>query len=107
MIDCFRDHGLANSPRPGELQERAMDVEEIRAKVKQAISTILETDPASISDGASYVNDLGLDSLAILEIVVHAEQQFNIKLPDQDLSKARTVEDTVQLISRLLSAKAS
>ena len=84
-----------------------MDVEEIRAKIKEAISTVIEVDPKTIPDSATYVEDLGLDSLAILEIAVHAEHEFKIKLVDEDFSKVRTVEDTIELVQRLLPAQHS
>src|SRR5262249_48164792 len=83
-------------------RDSIMDVEEIRAKIKEAISTVIEVDPKNIPDSAAYVEDLGLDSLAILEIAVHAEHQFKIKLVDEDFSKIRTIEDTVHCVRRLL-----
>jgi acyl carrier protein len=82
-----------------------MDVNEIRAKIKKSIATISNIAPEEISDAASYKDDLLLDSLTILEIVVDVEFQFKIKVPDEELSKIRTVEDTVNVVRQYLYAE--
>lgn len=79
-----------------------MSVDEIRAKIKKSIANIANLDPADISDNASYKEDLTLDSLTILEIAVDAEFQFQIKIPDEQLSELRTVDDTVRLVQQYL-----
>jgi acyl carrier protein len=80
-----------------------MSIEEIRAAVKSSIARITSLEPSEISDCASYKDDLQLDSLTILEIAVDAEFQFRIKIPDEQLSDIRTVEDTVNIVQRYLS----
>jgi len=80
-----------------------MNIDEIRASVKNSIARITSIDPAEISDSASYKDDLQLDSLTILEIAVDAEYQFQIEIPDEELSEIRTVEDTVKIVQQYLS----
>lgn len=77
-----------------------MDVELINAKVKQAIQQVTGIDAATIADSASYDQDLGLDSLSILEIAVCVEQQFKFQATDEELSSVRTVADSVELVRR-------
>lgn len=80
-----------------------MNSDEIRASVKSSIARITNIDAAEIFDGASYKDDLQLDSLTILEIAVDAEYQFQIKIPDEELSAIRTVDDTVRIVQQYLS----
>ena len=77
-----------------------MDVEAIKGRVKQSISQVTGIDAATISDSAAYVDDLGLDSLSILEIAVNVEEHFKFHATDDELAAIRTVEDTVQLVRR-------
>ncbi|MCA1817229.1 MAG: acyl carrier protein [Acidobacteria bacterium] len=80
-----------------------MNAEEIRAAVKRAISTTANMETAQIGDDASYKDDLQLDSLTILEIAVGLEYEFQIKIPDEQLSEIRSVGDTVRLIQQHLA----
>ena len=82
-----------------------MEILEIREIVKQAISKVTGIDAAAISDSASYEQDLGLDSLSILEIAVNVESQFKIHATDEELSAIRTVEDTVNLVRKRMPAE--
>jgi len=77
-----------------------MDIELIRAKVKQSINQVTGIDAVTISDTASYLDDLGLDSLSILEIAVNVEEHFKFHATDDELTAIRTVEDTVELVRR-------
>ncbi len=80
-----------------------MLVDEIRMNIKKSIATIANLDLNSIADNASYKEDLCLDSLTVLEIAVDAEMQFQIKIPDEELSKLDTIDETVRLIQRHLA----
>ncbi|HEY6972422.1 MAG TPA: phosphopantetheine-binding protein [Candidatus Angelobacter sp.] len=77
-----------------------MDVEAIRGRVKQSISQVTGIEVAAISDSAAYVDDLGLDSLSILEIAVNVEEHFKFHATDDELAAIRTVENTVELVRR-------
>lgn len=84
-----------------------MSVEEIRVRIKKSIANVANIDAADIADNASYKDDLSLDSLTILEIAVDAEYQFQINIPDEQLSEIRTVDDTVRLVEKYLMAEAA
>ncbi len=77
-----------------------MDVQTIMEKVKEAIWEVTRVDPATISGATSYTENLGLDSLSILEIAVSVEDEFKLKFTDEELSSIRTVEDTVELVRK-------
>jgi acyl carrier protein len=76
------------------------DAETIRTSIKQAICKVTGIKPESISDSTSYAEDLGLDSLSILEITVSVESQFKFQATDEELAAIRTVEDTVNLVKK-------
>jgi acyl carrier protein len=73
----------------------AANVEE---KVKQIIVEQLGVDEAEVTATASFVDDLGADSLDTVELVMAFEEGFNIEIPDEDAEKIATVKDAVDYI---------
>ncbi len=71
---------------------------DIADKVKEIISQQLDVDLAEVKEAASFIDDLGADSLAIVELVLAFEEQFEIDIPDEDTEKIRTVGDAVTYI---------
>jgi acyl carrier protein len=71
---------------------------DIAEKVKEIISQQLDVDKANIKEDAAFIEDLGADSLAIVELVLAFEEQFEIDIPDEDTEKIRTVGDAVSYI---------
>ena len=71
---------------------------DIAEKVREIISQQLDVDRASIKDESAFIEDLGADSLAIVELVLAFEEQFDINIPDEDTEKIRTVGDAVSYI---------
>jgi len=84
-----------------------METEEIRRTIKVCIASVTSINPEAIADDASYVDDLSLDSLSILETVVEVEYRFKIKVPEEELSAIRTVADTVLTVQKYLCAQAA
>lgn len=70
----------------------------IEAKVKQIIVEQLGVDEAQVDSTASFVDDLGADSLDIVELVMAFEEAFNIDIPDEDAEKISTVKDAIDYI---------
>lgn len=68
-------------------------------KVKEIISQQLDVDMAQIKEESQFIEDLGADSLAIVELVLAFEEQFEIEIPDEDTEKIRTVGDAVSYIT--------
>lgn len=83
-----------------------MDVEEIRSKIKQIISNITNIDPADIADDASFIEDLQLDSLSLLEIGVDVDYEFKLGVSEERLQELRTVQDSVNLVQQRLKEMA-
>ena len=82
-----------------------MDVAEIRTKVKEIISNVTNISADEIDDKASFVEDLDLDSLSLLEIGVDVDYEFKLGVPEEELAKLRTVEEAVQLAIKTLADK--
>ena len=73
---------------------------EIADKVKEIISQQLDVDVAQIKPESQFIEDLGADSLAIVELVLAFEEQFDINIPDEDAEKIQTVGDAVNYITK-------
>ncbi len=67
-------------------------------KVKEIISQQLDVDVGQIKPESQFIEDLGADSLAIVELVLAFEEQFEIEIPDEDTEKIRTVGDAISYI---------
>jgi acyl carrier protein len=76
---------------------------EIRSKIKQIVANITNVPQDAIADDASFVEDLQLDSLSLLEIGVDVDYEFKLSVPEERLQKLRTIEDVVQLVETRLS----
>jgi acyl carrier protein len=73
---------------------------EITEKVKQIISEQLGVEEAEVTPTASFVDDLGADSLDTVELVMALEENFDIEIPDDAAEKIRTVQDAIDYIDR-------
>ena len=71
---------------------------DIAEKVKEIVSDKLDVDPADIQEDKDFVEDLKADSLAIVEVVLALEEQFEIEIPDEDTEKIKTVQDAIEYI---------
>ena len=83
-----------------------MDVKVIRTKIKEIISNVTGIAPEEIDDKASFVEDLQLDSLSLLEIGVDVDYEFKLGVPEERLGALRTVDDSVMLVLETLEIKA-
>jgi len=69
-------------------------------KVKSIIVEQLQVDEAEVTPGASFQEDLGADSLDVVELVMQFEEAFDITIPDEDAEKIKTVNDAVDYIEK-------
>lgn len=67
-------------------------------RVKSVIVDQLGADESSVTLNASFVDDLGADSLDIVELIMGLETEFDIEIPDEEAEKIRTVGDAVNYI---------
>lgn len=75
----------------------------IHAKVLAALGDYLKREPQTIPVQASLRDDLGLDSMATIELLYRVEEAFDFQIPDQDLSGLRTVQDVLAYVEKRLS----
>jgi acyl carrier protein len=72
--------------------------------ILQGLAAILEEvagiDPAEVTEDKTFIDDLDVDSLSMVEVVVAAEENFGVKIPDEDVKGLRTVGDAVTYIQR-------
>ncbi len=76
-----------------------MTAEEIEAKVKTLICEQLEVTEDQLAPNAAFVDDLKADSLAVVELVLALEQEFELEIPDEDTEKIRTVKDAIDYVA--------
>ncbi len=70
----------------------------IEEKVKKIIAEKLDVDISDVVPEASLIDDLGADSLAIVELIMTMEEEFDIEVPDEDAEKLATVKEAVAYI---------
>lgn len=71
---------------------------DIEARIKEIICEQLDVKPEDVSEGKSFTEDLGADSLAIVELVLALEEQFDVKIPDDEVDRIKTVGDAISYI---------
>ncbi|MFY9383279.1 MAG: acyl carrier protein [Acetomicrobium sp.] len=79
-----------------------MQIEEIKDKLKQIVIERLDVDEDQITPDASFVEDLGADSLDIVELIMGIEEEFDIEIPDEDAEKLTTVGGALEYIKSKL-----
>jgi len=70
----------------------------IKEKVKDIIVEQLGVNPEQVTDEASFIEDLGADSLDIVELVMAFEEEFGVEVPDEDAEKLQKVGDVIKYI---------
>jgi acyl carrier protein len=70
----------------------------IEERVRQIIAEQLDESDEEVTPEASFIDDLGADSLDIVELVMAMEETFDIEIPDEDAENIRTVQDAVNYI---------
>jgi acyl carrier protein len=68
------------------------------AKVKEIIANELGVEIEKVTDDASFVEDLGADSLDTVELVMAFEEEFSIEIPDEDAEKMQSVGDAIRYL---------
>lgn len=71
---------------------------DVETKIKEAIVEKLGVEESKVTPQASFINDLGADSLDTVELIMELENKFNIQIPDEDQEKIQTVGDAVNYV---------
>jgi len=75
-----------------------MSEKSIEEKIKDIIVEQLGVNPEQVTPSASFIGDLGADSLDTVELVMAFEEEFGVEVPDEDAEKLQTVSDVVKYI---------
>ena len=75
----------------------------VEEKVKQIVVEQLGVDEGEVTPSASFVDDLGADSLDTVELVMAFEEAFDLEIPDEDAEKIRTVKNAIDYIESHVS----
>ena len=78
-----------------------MSDKSIAEKVKDIIVEQLGVNPEQVTENASFIEDLGADSLDTVELVMAFEEEFGVEVPDEDAEKLQSVGDVVKYIEEL------
>ena len=76
----------------------------VEDKVKQIIVEQLGVDEGEVTPNASFVDDLGADSLDLVELIMSMEEEFGVDIPDEDADKLKTVGDAMKYLQEHASA---
>jgi acyl carrier protein len=74
--------------------------EPTEARVREIIVNELGVEPDKVTDNASFVEDLGADSLDTVELVMAFEEEFGVDIPDEDAEQMRTVGDAISYLQK-------
>jgi acyl carrier protein len=71
----------------------------VEKRVREIVAEQLERDVNEVKNESSFIDDLGADSLDIVELVMKMEEEFSIEIPDEEAEKIKTVNDVIQYIT--------
>ena len=96
-------------PAETHVERGPMDRRQLFELIRDRLADILEIDPSSISEGASFTEDLSADSLALIELVEALEEELGertvgFRIEDEDLEDLKTVRDAVDYVYAKLGA---
>ena len=72
----------------------------IEEKVQKIVAEKLSVEPEEVIPKASFVDDLGADSLDLVELIMAMEEEFDIEIPDEEAEKIQTVQDAIDYIKK-------
>lgn len=72
----------------------------VEKKVREIIAEQLVKDVSEVTPNKTFIDDLGADSLDIVEMVMEMEEEFEIEIPDEDAEKIKTVQDAIAYIEK-------
>ena len=77
-----------------------MSNDEIQSGLAEILNEVAGVDAAAVSPEKTFLDDLDVDSLSMVEVVVAAEEKFDVKIPDDEVKNLKTVGDAVSFIER-------
>ena len=97
-------------PAETHVEQGPMSRQDVFDLVRDRLADILETEPSGIGEGDSFADDLGADSLALIELVEELEEELGersvgFRIEDEDLEDLKTVRDAVDYVFEKLAGK--
>ena len=80
-----------------------MDNKKLENELKSLIAEIVEIEPDRITPEASFVEDLGMDSMMALEILASIEKKYKLRIPEENLMKITNLNKTVEIVNKFLN----
>ena len=77
---------------------------EIQERICDIIAEQLSQDKEEVVPEASFIDDLGADSLDLVELVMHMEEEFDVEIPDEEAENIRTVQDAINYVKQHLKS---
>jgi acyl carrier protein len=99
MVACTCEPESREKERNGE----KMEIQKVEEKVRSIVCEKLAVEQEKVTMSASFIEDLGADSLDFVELVMEMEEEFKLNIPEEEATKLRTVGDVVQFISKTSS----
>ena len=81
-----------------------MQQNDVQATITRILAEVAKVDPAAVARDTRLREDLGVDSLTLIEVAVAAEDAFGVPLPDEDLERFQTVGDAIDYVRRAMVA---
>jgi acyl carrier protein len=95
---------LCQAAAVAEHNKGLLRMSDILERVRKIVIEHLDADPEKVTEKASFIDDLGADSLDNVELVMAFEEEFDIEIPDDAAEHIQTVGDAVKFISERLGA---
>lgn len=76
---------------------------DVETKVKAIVADILDVDESQLAAEANFIDDLGADSMDVVELVIEFEKRFNLSIPDEDAFNIQTVGEAVVYVEKMLN----
>lgn len=97
-------------PAETHVEQSPMSRQDVFDLIRDRLADILETEPSGINEGDSFADDLGADSLALIELVEELEEELGersvgFRIEDEDLEDLKTVRDAVDYVFEKLAGK--
>lgn len=74
--------------------------DQVRNEVKRRVAELTERDSGEVTDTASFIEDLGVDSLMAIELMVALDKEYKIDIPEEEFRKITNVNDAVEVVMR-------
>jgi len=105
LVAGFRLLGQDSCEPPPEGKKSTFHKDDVAARMKKIVAEHLAVDPAKVTDSARFIQDLGADSLDMVELTMAFEEAFDIEITDEQAEKVKTVGDAVNGVVAILKGE--